>query len=96
MNTYKQLLIDYISGDSQIVKMEGIYELDELTDSFISRLNPDQYFTTETTMLYLEFLEHNMSDENKHYFTLEFDEWRYIEQLELMIKSLACQNFYLS
>ena len=89
MKAYKQLLVEYISGDSQIVEIEGIYELDELIDSYLSILNPDQWFSIEATNSCLEFVKQRISDENKHYFFLEFDKWRYIEQLELMIKSLV-------
>lgn len=91
---FKHFLVTYVSYDmSPIADMSSIYELDELTDTYLSRLNPDQLFTVETTMLYLEFLEQRLSEESKRYFILlEFNEWRYIEQLELMVRSLVQMN----
>ena len=88
--TFKSFLIGYVSA-GHTVDREAMDELINLTDQFINWLDPHYCFTENATTTYLEFLEENMSDANKHFFCLVFDKCRYVDFLEKQIK--RCISF---
>jgi len=86
--TFKCFLIGYVSA-GHTVDREAIDELANLTDEFINWLDPHYCFTENATSTYLEFLDENMSDTNKHFFgNMLFDKCRYVDNLEKWIKHL--------
>ena len=91
--TFKSFLIGYVSA-GHTVDREAMDELINLTDQFINWLDPHYCFTENATTTYLEFLEENMSDANKHFFCLVFDKCRYVDFLEKWIKHLIAHGVW--
>ena len=85
---YKELLIAYVSSDSPFVEMNAIYQLDDLTENYISMLTSNKCFVISSIIDYLDYLKNELADEYKHLFNLSFDEIRYIDLLENKLQNL--------
>ena len=85
--TFKRFLIGYVSA-GHTVDQDVIDELSNLTDEFINWLDPHYCFTENATSAYIEFLDENLSESNRHWFPLRFDKCRYVDMLEKWIKHL--------
>lgn len=85
---YKELLTAYTSIDSPIVEMDAIYELDDLTEHYLSMVNINQYFSISSLIDYLDYLNNELIDEYKRFFNLSFNESRYITLLEQKIQKM--------
>ena len=85
---YKELLIAYVSLDSPFVEMDAIYQLDELTENYISMLSSNQCFIISSIIDYLDYLKNELTDEYKQSFNLSFNELRYIDLLEKKIQNM--------
>ena len=70
---YFQFLIGYVSAGHTGTN-KAMNDLHNITNEYISGVysNPNCYdfFTTDELKFYLEVLEWNLQDENKHYFHL--------------------------
>ena len=89
--TFRQFLVDYVSS-KQTVNQEAMDDLNRITDEYInggySTLDRNKFFTKYELKFYLEVLDMNLQDDNKHFFWLSYDKQRYIECLIDMIKLL--------
>ena len=90
--TLRQFLIDYVSS-KQTVNQEAIDDLNRITDEYInggySTLDRNKFFTKYELKFYLEVLDMNLQDENKHFFCLCYDKQWYNECLIDMIRRLS-------
>ena len=90
--TFKRFLIGYVSA-GHTVDDSVLEELDRLTDEYIKGFYSDyQYFTEDSVRFYLEVLEWNLSDDNKHWFPLRYDRQRYVNCLVNWIKKLSIKQ----
>ena len=85
---YKELLIAYVSSDSPFADMNAIYQLDDLTENYISMLTSNKCFVISSIIDYLDYFKNELADEYKHSFNLSFDEIRYIDLLENKLQNL--------
>ena len=83
--TFRQFLVGYVSA-GHTVDESIMDELRTLSDEFVQSIYPGYYFTSNATDLFIEFLNERLSDENRHWFPLRFNEERYIDMLENWIK----------
>ena len=84
---FKDFLIGYVVA-GHTVDDNVMNEMNELTNQFVDSLYAEYYFTSDATELFIDFLEENLSEENKHWFPLRYDKYRYIRTLEGWIKHL--------
>ena len=79
----------------QTVSEEAMDDLCRITKEYqngvYSLFDTDEFFTKNDLKFYLEVLQTNLQDENKHFFCLQYDKQRYIECLIDTIKSLIVQ-----
>ena len=68
------------------VSQEALHEIDELTDEYLKSVPPYLYFDDEMVMDYIDYLEENMTDENKGYPHLYFKASHYIDMLKSYIQ----------
>ena len=64
----------------------------EYENGVYSILDPNKFFTKDDLKYYLEVLQWNLQDDNKHFFWLSYDKQRYIECLIDMIKSFIASS----
>ena len=87
---FKTFLIGYLTSghtvDDNVMK-----ELNDFTNEFVSILPKQHYFTSDAVEVYIDDLDLNLSEENRHWFPLKFDERRYIKTLESWIQKLFLQ-----
>ena len=91
--TFKRFLTGYVSA-RHTVDREAMDELINLTDQFINWLDPQYCFTENAVSTYIEFLDDNMSEANKHFFPLRFDKCRYVDFLEKWIRHLIAHGVW--
>ena len=91
--TFKRFLIGYVSA-GHTLDDEAEDELNNLTDQFINWLDPHYLFTENATSTYIEFLDENMSEANKHFFKFKFNKCRYVDFLEKWIKHLIAHGVW--
>ena len=86
-----QFLMMYVST-KQTVSDEAMDDLCRITkeyeDGVYSTPDRDKFFTKDDLIFYLEVLQWNLQDENKHFFCLQYDKQRYNECLIDMIRML--------
>ena len=84
IDRYYQFLINYVSS-KQTVNQEAMDDLNRITDEYLDGVysTPDKnkFFTKQELNYYLEVLNMNLQDSNKHFFILGFDKQRYIDCL---------------
>ena len=89
---YYQFLIDYVSS-KQTVNQDAMDNLNKITNEYLnsvySTLDHNKFFTKHELKWYLEVLDMNLQDENKHFFNLCYDKHWYNECLIDMIKRLS-------
>ena len=86
-DAFSDFLIGYVTA-GHTVDDEVMKELNSLTNEFINNIYSDYFFTENATGAYIEFLDERLTDENRHWFPLRFDESRYVKHLEQWIRSL--------
>ena len=84
---FEDFLLAYASDGCTVTIPSG-NELNTLTSDFIKNLDPFLCFTSFGVEDYLDYLRDHMTDANKHFFVLQFDERRYTRFLEMWIQQL--------
>lgn len=84
---FKTFLIGFITS-GHTVDDNVMEELTNFTDEFVSFIPKQFYFTSDAVEAYIDDLDYNISEENRHWFPLKFNERRYIKTLESWIKDL--------
>ena len=87
LKSFEAFLTTYASHGCTVTISSG-NELNDLTADFIKNLDPFFCFQSFAVEDYLEYLRKHMTDENKHFFCLSFDERRYSLFLEIWIRGL--------
>ena len=85
---FKTFLIGYLTA-GHTVDDDVMEELNHFTDWFVSVIHEKHFFTSEAVEIYIEDLDQAISEKNRHWFPLEFNERRYIKTLESWIKNLV-------
>ena len=93
-DTFMNFLKCYISA-GHTFDDDSLEELSKLTNEFIEKLHPDFYFTTFGICSYIAYLDDNMSETNRHFFKLWFNENRYVDFLGKWIKKILSENLTL-
>ena len=87
----KKSFEDFISSYAShgcTVTIPAVEELDTLTTDYINQMDPFFGFTSFGVEDYLDYLKAHLTDTNKHFFVLGFDEQRYTRFLEIWIQDL--------
>ena len=87
LKSFEAFLTTYASHGCTVTISSG-NELNDLTADFIKNLDPFFCFQSFAVEDYLKYLRKHMTDENKHFFCLSFDERRYTRFLEMEIRYL--------
>ena len=82
---FKRFLLNYLSRGNDIDD-KAKEEIDRLTNEWFDCLDVD-YFTSKAVRSYLDYLEHNVSDENLRLYDFEFNEFRYSDLIKNYILS---------
>ena len=83
-NAFNDFLFGYIVAGHTIDDSVS-EELNNLTNEFVNNIYSEYIFTEQGTSAYIEFVKGRLSDENKHWFPLRFNEQRYLIHLEKWI-----------
>ena len=86
-NSFKDFLSSYASHGCTVT-IPAVEELDTLTTDYINQMDPFFGFTSFGVEDYLDYLKAHLTDTNKHFFCLVFDERRYTRFLEIWIQGL--------
>ena len=86
-NSFEGFLRSYASHGCT-VDLPSCEELDTFTTDYINQMDPFFYFTSIGVEDYLDYLKAHLTDTNKHFFVLQFDERRYTRFLEIWIQGL--------
>ena len=78
---FEQFLRGYIS-ESHTVSLESEKEVSRLTDEWFEGFDvEDFYFTSEQLIDYLDYLKENLSEENRGFYHLYYNERHFIDLL---------------
>lgn len=86
-NSFEDFLAAYASDGCTVTIPSG-EELNTLTTDYINQMDPFFCFTSFGVEDYLDYLKAHLTDTNKHFFVLGFDEQRYTRFLEIWIQGL--------
>ena len=81
---FKQFLHAYVA-EGHTVCDESEQEVNRFTDEFTESLTNDDCFNSSFIYDYVDYIEHNLSDEYIGLYTLYFDNHRYVCLLEKYI-----------
>ena len=84
-NVFKCFLIGYVSAGHTVDKC-AMDELFDLASDFVKNIHPSYYFTSYAVELFIDYIQTNMSQTNRHFFVFQFNESRYVEHLENLLK----------
>jgi len=87
LKSFEDFLRSYASHGCT-VNITAVEELDTLTTDYINQMDPFFCFTSFGVEDYLDYLKAHLTDTNKNFFVLGFDEQRYTRFLEIWIQSL--------
>ena len=90
---FKRLLIGYISN-GHTVNFSSQEEVERLTDRFVRNLYVEECFTSRAVETYCWYMDENLSDEFRGFYSLRFKNKYYVDILEEYIKRLLRDNGY--
>ena len=82
---FKKFVFGYIAA-SHTQTEESEAELEQWIDKFVDTLNEEACFNNYTMCGVLCYVESNMSDENKSFYTYNYKDSKYIQYMEKFIK----------
>ena len=79
---FKRFLINYVSVGHTYTD-EAMNELEYLTNLYMVSLSLKNYYTEHTVIVYCNYLDDNMSEENHDFFHYYWNKDRYIKMTEI-------------
>ena len=90
---FSQFLRGYIS-EGHTVTLESEKEVSRLTDEWFEGFDvEDFYFTSEQFIDYLDYLKENLSEENRGFYHLNYNERHFIDLLAKYLKHYCKKLF---
>ena len=84
-SVFKGFLFGYVSA-GHTVDIPASKELFDLANQYVNYTHPSFYFTSYAVEEFIANIQEHMSQTNRHFFVLEFNECRYVEHLENLLK----------
>ena len=84
-NVFRCFLFGYVAA-GHTVDASASNDLMDLASQYVKDLHPSYYFSAYAVEEFIAYLQYHMSQSIRHFFVLAYDDVRYIEHLEELIK----------
>ena len=84
-NVFRCFLFCYVAAGHTVDKSAS-NELMDLASQYVKFIHPSYYFTSYAVEEFIAYLQKHMSQTNRHFFVLDYDDVRYIGHLEDLLK----------